>query len=83
MSPEEVIGKFVRFELMIKDSKHIVNLDQGATSTPEVQLIAFKATEEKKDESTPRDSQSTPPSLTTRRWLLSLRAFDKSSNKGK
>jgi hypothetical protein len=33
MSPEEVIGKFVSFELMIKDSKHIVNLEQGATST--------------------------------------------------
>jgi hypothetical protein len=48
MSPEEVIGKFVSFELMIKDSKHIVNLEQGAISTPEVQLVAFKATEEKK-----------------------------------
>jgi hypothetical protein len=52
MSPREVIGKFVSFELMIKDSKHIVNLEQGATSTPEVQPVAFKATEEKKDEST-------------------------------
>jgi hypothetical protein len=52
MSPEEVIGKFVSFELMIKDSKHIVNLEQGATSTPEVQPVAFKATEEEK-ESTP------------------------------
>jgi hypothetical protein len=52
MSPEEVIGKFVSFELMIKDSKHIVNLEQGATSTPEVQLVAFKETEEKKEEST-------------------------------
>jgi hypothetical protein len=50
MSPEEVIGKFVSFELMIKGSKQIV--EQGATSTPEVQLVAFKATEEKKDEST-------------------------------
>jgi hypothetical protein len=48
MSPEEVIGKFVSFELMIKDSKHIVNLEQGATSTPEVQPVAFKATEEEK-----------------------------------
>jgi hypothetical protein len=28
MSPEEVIGNFVSFELMIKDSKHIVNLEQ-------------------------------------------------------
>jgi hypothetical protein len=52
MSPEEVIGKFVGFELMIKDSKHIVNLEQGATSTPEVHPIAFKATKEKKEEST-------------------------------
>jgi hypothetical protein len=53
MSPEEVIGKFVSFELMVKDSKHIVNLEQGATSTPEVQPVAFKATEQQKEESTP------------------------------
>jgi hypothetical protein len=53
MSPEEVIGKFVSFELMIKDSKHIVNLEQGTTSTLEVQPIAFKAMKEKKEESTP------------------------------
>jgi hypothetical protein len=51
MSPEEVIGKFVSFELMIKDSKHIVNLEQGATTTPEVQPVAFKATEEERKES--------------------------------
>jgi hypothetical protein len=42
MSPEEVIGKFVSFELMIKGSKKII--EQGATSTPEVQPVAFKAT---------------------------------------
>jgi hypothetical protein len=53
MSQEEVIGKFVSFELMIKNSKHIVNLEQGATSTLEVQPVALKATEEKKEESTP------------------------------
>jgi hypothetical protein len=52
MSPEEVIGKFVSFELMIKGSKHIVDLEQGGTSTPKVQPVAFKATEEKKEEST-------------------------------
>jgi hypothetical protein len=33
MSPEDVIGKFVSFELMIKGSKHIVDLEQGGTST--------------------------------------------------
>jgi hypothetical protein len=53
MSPEEVIGKFVSFELMIKGSKQIINLEQGDTSTPEVQPIAFKATEEEKKDSTP------------------------------
>jgi hypothetical protein len=37
---------------MIKGSKHIVDLEQGGTSTPEVQPVAFKATEEKKEEST-------------------------------
>jgi hypothetical protein len=38
--------------LMIKGSKQIVNLEQGGTSTPEVQPVAFKAMEEKKEEST-------------------------------
>jgi hypothetical protein len=53
MSPEEVIGKFVSFELMIKDSIHIVNLEQGTTSTSKVQLVAFDATEENKEDFTP------------------------------
>jgi hypothetical protein len=53
MSPEEVIGKFVSFELMVKDSKHIINFEHSATSTPEVQPVTFKATEEKKEDPTP------------------------------
>jgi hypothetical protein len=50
VSLEEVIGIFVSFELMIKGSKQII--ERGATSTPEVQPVAFKATEKKKEEST-------------------------------
>jgi hypothetical protein len=50
MSPEEVIGKFVSFELMIKGSKKII--EQGASSVPKAQPVAFKATEKKKEEST-------------------------------
>ena len=50
MSPEEVKGKFVSFELMIKGSKQII--ERGTTSTSEVQPVAFKATEERKEEST-------------------------------
>jgi hypothetical protein len=34
--PRYKLIKFVSFELMIKYSKHIVNLEQGATFTPEV-----------------------------------------------
>jgi hypothetical protein len=81
MSPEEVIGKLVSFELMIKDSKHIVNLEQGATSTPEVHPVAFKATERRKRSLHQVGFPSTPPSSTTRKWRSSSRAFAKSSSK--
>jgi hypothetical protein len=67
MSPEKVIGKFVSFELMIKDSKHIVNLEQGATTTPEVQPVAFKARKKRRRSLHQVGFQSTPPSLTTRK----------------
>jgi hypothetical protein len=75
MSPEEVIGKFLSFELMIKDSKHIVNLEQGATSTPEVQLVAFKTTEEKKEESTPSRLPINASKLNNEEMDLIIKSF--------
>ena len=48
MTPEEGIGNFVSFELMIKGSKKII--EQDGSSTPEAQPVAFKATEEKKED---------------------------------
>jgi hypothetical protein len=75
MSPKEVICKFVSFELMIKDSKHIVNLEQGATSTPEVQPIAFKATEEKKEESTSRRLLIDASKLDDKEMALIIKSF--------
>jgi hypothetical protein len=75
MSPEEVIGKFVSFELMIKDSKHIVNLEQGTTSTPEVQPVAFKATEEKKGESTPSRLPIDASKLDNEEMALIIKSF--------
>jgi hypothetical protein len=75
MSPEEVIGKFVSFELMIKDSKHIVNLEQGATSTPEVQPVAFKATEEEKWESTPSRLSINASKLDNEEMALIIKSF--------
>jgi hypothetical protein len=75
MSPKEVIGKFVSFELMIKDSKHIVNLEQGATSTPEVQPVAFKATEQKKEESTPSRLPIDASKLDNEEMSLIIKSF--------
>ena len=74
MSLDEVIDKFVSFELMIKDSKHIVNLEQGATSTPEVQPVAFKATEEKK-ESTPSRLPIDASKLDNEEMALIIKSF--------
>jgi hypothetical protein len=75
MSLEEVIGKFVSFELMIKDYKHIVNLEQGTTSTPEVQPVAFKATEEKKEESTPSRLPIDASKLDNKEMALIIKSF--------
>jgi hypothetical protein len=75
MSLEEVIGKFGSFELMIKDSKHIVNLEQGATSTPEVQPVAFKATKEEKRESTPSRLPIDASKLDNEEMALIIKSF--------
>jgi hypothetical protein len=74
MSLEEVNDKFVSFELMIKDSKHIVNLEQGATSTPEVQPVAFKATEEKEG-STPSRLPIDATKLDNEEMALIIKSF--------
>jgi hypothetical protein len=75
MSSEEVIGKFVSFEIMIKDSRHIVNLEQGATSTPEVQPVAFKVTKDKKEESTPSRLPIDASKLDNEEMALIIKSF--------
>jgi hypothetical protein len=73
MSPEEVIGKFVSFELMIKGSKQII--ERGATSTPEVQPVAFKATKEKKEESTSSRLPIDTSKLDNEEMVLIIKSF--------
>jgi hypothetical protein len=75
MSPKEVIGKFVSFEFMIKGSKQIVNLEKGGTTTPEVQPVAFKATEEKKEESTSSRLPIDASKLDTEEMALIIKSF--------
>jgi hypothetical protein len=83
MSSEEVIGKFVSFKLMIKDSKHIVNLEQGTTSTPEAQPVAFKATKEKKEESTPSRLPIDVSKLDNEEMALIIKSFRQILNQRK
>jgi hypothetical protein len=73
MSPEEMIGKFVSFELMIKGSKKII--EQGVTSTSEVQPVAYKATEEKKEESTSSRLPIDAPKLDNEEMALIIKSF--------
>jgi hypothetical protein len=69
-----VIGKFVSFELiMIKGSKQII--EQGATSTSEVQPVAFKATEEKKEESTSSRLPIDASKLNNEEMALIIKSF--------
>jgi flagellin-like hook-associated protein FlgL len=60
---------------MIKDSKHIINLEQGATSTPEVQPNAFKATKEEKRESTPSRLPIDASKLDNEEMTLIIKSF--------
>jgi hypothetical protein len=60
---------------MIKDSKHIVNLEQGATSTTEVQPVAFKAMEEEKKESTPSRLPIDASKLDNEKMALIIKSF--------
>jgi hypothetical protein len=58
---------------MIKGSKQIV--EQGGTSTPEVQPVAFKATEEEKKESTPSRIPIDASKLDNEEMALIIKSF--------
>jgi hypothetical protein len=67
MSPKEVIGKFVSFELMIKGSKKII--EQGTSSMPEAQPSHSRQQRRRRKSLHQVGSPSTPQSSTMRRWL--------------
>src|SRR5688572_11782432 len=73
MTPEEVIGNFVSFECMIKGSKKINELDEPSTS--EAQPVAFKATEDKKEESTPSRQPIDASKLDNEEMALVIKSF--------
>jgi hypothetical protein len=73
MTPKEVIGNFVSFELMIKGSKKINELDGSSTS--EAQPVSFKAMEEKKEESTPSRLPIDASKLDNEEMTLIIKSF--------
>jgi hypothetical protein len=73
MTLEEVIGNFVSFELMIKGLKKIIELD--GPSAPEAQPVAFKATEEKKEESTSSRQPIDASKLDNEEMTLIIKSF--------
>jgi hypothetical protein len=73
MTPDEVIGNFVSFECMIKGSKKINELDDPSTS--EAQPVAFKAMEEKKEESTPSRQPIDASKLDNEEMALIIKSF--------
>jgi hypothetical protein len=73
MTLEEVIGNFVSFEFMIKGSNKINELDGPSTS--EAQPVAFKATEEKKEESTSSRQPIDASKLDNEEMALVIKSF--------
>jgi hypothetical protein len=73
MTPEEVIRNFVSFELMIIGSKKINELDGPSTS--EAQPVAFKTTEEKKEESTLSRTPIDASKLDNEEMALIIKSF--------
>jgi hypothetical protein len=73
MTPEEVIGNFVSFELMAKGSKKINELDDPSTS--EAQPVAFTATEERKEESTSSRTPIDASKLDNEEMALIIKSF--------
>ena len=73
MTPEEVIGHFVSFECMVEGSSKINELDDPSTS--EAQPVAFKATEEKKEESTPSRQPIDASKLDNEEMALVIKSF--------
>ena len=71
MTPEEVIGHFVSFECMIEGSRKINELGDPSEAQP----VAFKATEEKKEESTPSRQPIDASKLDNEEMALIIKSF--------
>ena len=75
MTPEEVLGKFVSFELMVIDSRHVENIAHDNSSTLEPQPVAFKAMEEKEETIPSKGLPIDPSMLDNEEMALIIKSF--------
>jgi hypothetical protein len=82
MSPEEVIGKFVSFELMIETPDTLSIWSKVPPLHQRCNPLHSRQRKKRRRSLHQVGFQSTPPSSTTRKWRSSPRASAKSSSKG-
>jgi hypothetical protein len=63
ISLKEVLEKFLSHDMTVRDSKYIEDLAQGNIFGNEPQVVAFKATNEKKEETLRKVAQVEPDDL--------------------
>jgi hypothetical protein len=74
MMPEEVLGKFLGHQMMVKDTKYIDDLTNGNLTVIEPQVVASKATNEK-EVILSKKAQVQDPSLNDEEMTLIIKSF--------
>jgi hypothetical protein len=74
MTPEEVLGKVLSHEMMVKDSKLIEDLHQGNANT-EPQVVAFTTTSDKEEGASSKELSIDPSKLDDEEMALIIKSF--------
>jgi hypothetical protein len=75
MSPVEVLEKFLSHEMTVRDSKYIKDLAQGNVPSNEPQHVAFKATNEEKEDIPNKVAQVKLADLNDEEMALIIKRF--------
>jgi hypothetical protein len=77
VTPEVVIGKFLKHKMMVNYSKHADDLVQGNIFSTEPQVVAFKATNEKEEENPSKEETIDVSGLDDEEMALIIKSFRK------
>jgi hypothetical protein len=75
MTLNVVLGKFLRHEMMVKDSKHVEDLHKGNSPTTEPQAIALKAISEKEEGAPSKELPIDPSNLNNDEMAQVIKSF--------